>query len=95
MENLKLHDDSSILDIFDIDTKIKNIKNHSSKNTDDALFKRRIEIDGKISTKRCRIMPYIEPIPILYSWAPLQKNILVKKIQVFFFYFILYFFLGR
>ena len=81
MANLKQKDSSSILDIFDIDTKIKNLKNHSSKIIDNALFKRRIEIDGKVSTKRCRIMPYIEPIPTLYSWAPLQKNILVIKIK--------------
>uniref|UniRef100_A0A4Y6EQX1 [histone H3]-lysine(27) N-trimethyltransferase n=1 Tax=Brachionus koreanus TaxID=1199090 RepID=A0A4Y6EQX1_9BILA len=77
LAEFKQRDNSFILDIFDIDTKINNIKQHSKKNADEALFKRKVEINGKTCTRRCRIMPYIEPIPTLYAWAPLQKNILV------------------
>ncbi|CAF0965002.1 unnamed protein product [Brachionus calyciflorus] len=77
LNEIKIKKNSTYPNDSELDKKISLVRNHLNKNPDDALFKRKIEINGKIVTKRARIMPYIEPIPSVYAWAPLQKNIMI------------------
>ena len=49
------------------------------------IFKTKVEINGKSSFHKVTILPYIQPIPNMYSWAPLQKNLMVDNFLCFFF----------
>ena len=45
--------------------------------TDDFLFIDKTEINNKTTYYPLKVIPYAESLPTMYTWAPLQKNILV------------------
>jgi hypothetical protein len=50
----------------------------SQKEMPDCLFKCKVELNGKSVNYKSKVLPFIESIPTMFSWAPLQKNIMVK-----------------
>ncbi len=60
----------------------KNIENLISSNskslTTSLSLKCKVETSyNQIQIRNLKILPYLEPMPIMYAWAPLQKNIMV------------------
>lgn len=62
-----------------IEKRIQAYKEETSKGnlSKECLFKCRVEIDNKVTQHRINVLPYVEAIPTMYAWAPLQKNIMV------------------
>ncbi len=48
------------------------------------LFKSRTEINNKWQNYKLKVLPFIESIPTMYSWAPLQKNMIVSSKSEYF-----------
>jgi hypothetical protein len=53
-------------------------KQDTNKNQREVYIYKHIEINNKVKQSfEATILPYIEPLPTMYSWIPLQKNIMV------------------
>lgn len=84
-QSIKKNEDSKLITAF---KKRKNVDHQSDdENLNDAeptdddqndnLFKCRVEINNKVNYYKLKVMPYLEAIPTMYAWAPLQKNVMV------------------
>lgn len=57
---------------------INNVINQPKALSSSLMFKCKVETsDGSIQKSNLKILPYLEAIPTMYAWAPLQKNIMV------------------
>ncbi len=51
---------------------------------DASLFRCKVEISGRARFYKLKVLPCLEPVPTMYAWAPIQKNIYVSRIHLFF-----------
>ena len=47
-------------------------------------YKCKIEIGAKKAIYPLKVLPNLNPIPTMYTWAPLQKNVMVSILFVLF-----------
>jgi len=47
-------------------------------NVENSLLKCTIETKSKSSQFKLKVLPYTDPIPTMYAWTPLQKNIMIE-----------------
>ena len=64
-----------------MESKLKNIDCSMSEN-EECLYRFRVTINGKMHIKRLIVLPFVKPVPTMYAWTQIQRNILVEDENV-------------